>query len=348
MSSANQAANRIALIVGAGTGSDVVPPVLELLDAAGSTLRFDRVDVSAATQDSPEDHLDEAVETVQKNGLGLKTRLAGSTRGADWHAGRNLATNPNVELRRRLDLFAGIRPIVSQRGLPSRYPDLDLLLVRENTEDIYKGIEHEVVDGLIQSLKVVTRSACERITHLAFELARSEGRKKVTFIHKANIMKRSDGLFRQVFHRIAEDYDDIESEDRIVDAACMHLVLDPYRFDVLLTGNLYGDIISSLGNGLAGGISNAHSINVGEDSRMFEAIYAPSEDSKEIGRANPLPMVSAALALLRHCDQADVADRIADSIGLVLESGDDLTPDLGGNATTRQMCDAMIAALASR
>lgn len=340
-----RARQRVALIVGGGAGNEIVPPVLELLEAVDSPLEFVRVDVATATDGSAEEYLDEAVDAVRRHGLGLKTRLAGSTRGAEWHAGRNRATSPNVELRRRLDLFAGIRPIVSQPGLGSRYPDLDLLLVRENTEDIYKGIEHEVVDGLIQSLKVVTRAACERITHFAFELARSEGRKKVTFIHKANIMKRSDGLFREVFHEIAAKYDDIESEDRIVDAACMHLVLDPYRFDVLLTGNLYGDIISSLGNGLAGGISNALSINIGDSERVFEAIYAPGEDSTGLGRVNPLPMVSAALALLRHVGAEDAAERIAGAIGRTLEAGETLTPDLGGTATTRQMCDAMLKAL---
>ena len=343
--STSKTTQRVALIVGGGTGNEVVAPVLELLEAAGSSLEFERVDIATATDTSPEDYLDPAVDAVRRNGLGLKTRLAGTTRGADWHAGRNRATSPNVELRRRLDLYAGIRPIVSQPGLPSRYPDLDLLLVRENTEDIYKGIEHEVVDGLIQSLKVVTRAACERITRLAFDLARSRGRKKVTFIHKANIMKRSDGLFREVFQDIAAGYDDIESEDRIVDAACMQLVLDPYRFDVLLTGNLYGDIISSLGNGLAGGISNAHSINLGENERVFEAIYAPSDDSKGLGRVNPLPMVSAALALLRHVEADAVADRIAEAISRTLEAGEALTPDLGGAATTRQMCDAMASAI---
>ena len=352
----------VALIVGGGIGAEVVPHVLELLAAVDAPFDWRRVDVPAAapgSADQPaeradeqvvdllDDLLDEAAAAIESCGLALKTKLvvgAGVERRPDRQRKRwsnPKVGNANVALRLRLDLFAGVRPIRSLAGLPTRYPDLDLLLVRENTEDIYKGIEHVIVDGVVQSLKVVTRDACRRVSRFAFELATERQRRRLTFVHKGNIMKRSDGLFLEVVRGVAAEYPGIELREMIVDAACMQMVLDPYQFDVVLTGNLYGDVLSSLGSGLAGGISNAHSVNVGESCRVFEAIHGDAPHLVGRGIANPLPVLSPALALLRHVGRHDLSQRLLDAVAEVLRDGRALTPDLGGTSGTAAMCWAI-------
>jgi isocitrate dehydrogenase (NAD+) len=253
-----------------------------------------------------------------------------------------------VLLRRRLGLFAGVVPIQPLAGIATRFPGIDLLLIREITEDIYKGIEHEIVPGVVESLKVVTRDACERITRFAYATLRAEGRKHLAFVHKANIMKMSDGLFLATVRRIAKENPDIGYRELIVDAACMQLVLDPYPFDVLLMGNHYGDILSNLGSGLAGGISGAHAINVGDRYRVYEAIHGEAPHLEGTGRANPLPLLSPAIALLRHLGEASAADRIAAAVTRVLEQRTAVTPDLGGRATTQEMAAAIIEAMPTR
>jgi isocitrate dehydrogenase (NAD+) len=335
---------RVALLVGGSVGSEIVPPVLDVLAAAGARIEWERVDVAAASAQSSDSHLDDAVAAAERCGLALKTRfipppIEGDTSDAPG------PRNPNVLLRTRLGLFAGIRPVKPLPGLPTRYPGLDLILVRENTEDIYKGIEHEIVPGVVESLKVVTRTACERIARFAFEVARTERRKHLTFVHKGNIMKMSDGLFLRTVRAVAEQHAEIGYREMIVDAACMQLVLQPEQFDVILSGNLYGDILSNLGSGLAGGISGAHSINVGDRYRVFEAIHGDAPHLVGTGKANPLPFLSPALALLRHLGQDDTAARIHAAIGRVLTARNHLTPDLGGTATARQMANAITAAL---
>jgi isocitrate dehydrogenase (NAD+) len=342
---------RVALIVGGGVGRELVPHVLELLEAVGAPVEWQRVDVPDASPDSGDELLDEAVAAVASCGLGLKTKLVGA--GVERRPDRSQQAwsnpkvgSPNVQLRLRLDLFAGVRPIRTLPGLPTRYPDLDLLLVRETTEDIYKGIEHVIVDGVVQSLKVVTRDACVRIARYAFEIATERRRRRLTFVHKGNIMKLSDGLFLETVRAVAGEYPDIELREMIVDAACMQMVLDPYQFDVVLCGNLYGDILSSLGAGLAGGISSAHGINVGERCRVFEAIHGDAPHLVGKGVANPLPVLAPALALLRHLGRKDLSDRLLAAVGAVLAEGRSTTPDLGGSADTATMCAAIRRALA--
>jgi isocitrate dehydrogenase (NAD+) len=340
-------APRVALVVGEGVAAEAMPHALGVLEAAGARVDWLRVDVPRVTDESPPSLLDEAVEAVRACGLAFKSRLVGPG-GAG--AGGEVALlrgprNPNVELRQRLGLFAGIRPIRTFEGLPTRYPDLDLVLIRENTEDVYRGIEHEVTAGVVQSLKVVTRAACERVTRFAFDYALEHDRKRITFVHKANILKRSDGLFLDVFRRFAAEHPAVETRESIVDACCMQLVLDPYRFDVILTGNLYGDILSSLGFGLAGGISAGLSINVGEGCRVFEAVHGDAPHLLGAGTANPLPLLRPAVALLRHLGQEQAADRIGAAVTGVLEARSVLTPDLGGAASTREMCEAISAKL---
>ena len=336
--------NRAALIVGDGISAEIVPLVLEVIEASGVQVQWDRVDVPRLEPERMVEPLEAAVEAVRSCGVGLKTRLvAGSGTGA---AGSSEGSrNPNVVLRRELDLFAGVLPIRPIEGIPTRYPGIDLVLVRENTEDIYKGIEHEIVPGVVESLKVVTRAACDRVSRFAFDAVRTLGRKHLTFVHKANIMKRSDGLFLEVVRGVASENPDIGFRELIVDAACMQMVLDPYQFDVILTGNLYGDILSNLGSGLAGGISSVSSVNIGDGVRIYEAIHGHAPELEGSGLGNPLPVLTPALGLLRHFGEEQAAESIENAVRTVLRDGGPRTPDLGGTAGTREMVDGILAAL---
>ena len=335
---------RVALIVGAsGIGAETAPPVLAILEAVGADFDFVRVNVPTAVRRNTETVLREAAETIRDCRVALKTRLIGPGPNA-VRVGPG-PQNPNVALRQMLGLWASVRPMRSIPGLPTRYPDLDVLLIREITEGVYRGIEHEIVDGVVESMKVVSRAACQRIADYAFRIARRHGRKKITAIHKANIMKQSDGLFLDTVRSVAAGYSDIEVDDCIVDAACMRLVLDPYAFDVLLTDNLYGDILSNLGIGLAGGISTGHAINVGDDCHVFEAVHGDAPHLIGTGQANLLPLLTPATALLRHFELYAEADRIDQAVTTVLEERRSLTPDLGGNSSTWQMARSIIAAM---
>ncbi len=335
---------RVALIVGAsGIGAETAPPVLAILEAVGAEFEFIRVDVPTAVRRNTETVLREAAETIRECRVALKTRLIGPGPNA-VRVGPG-PQNPNVALRQMLGLWASVRPIRSIPGLPTRYPDLDVLLIREITEGVYRGIEHEIVDGVVESMKVVSRAACQRIADYAFRIALRHNRRKITAIHKANIMKLSDGLFLDTVRSVAAGYPDIEVDDCIVDAACMRLVLDPYEFDVLLTDNLYGDIISNLGTGLAGGISAGHAINVGDDCHVFEAVHGDAPHLIGTGQANLLPLLTPATALLRHFELYDEAGRIDQAVTTVLEAGSSLTPDLGGRSSTWQMARSIIAAM---
>lgn len=335
---------RVALIVGSsGIGAETAPPVLAVLEAVGAEFDFVRVDVPTAVRRNTENVLREAADTIADCRVALKTRLIGA--GPDAVRVGPGPQNPNVALRQMLGLWASVRPVRSIPGLPTRYPDLDVLLIREITEGVYRGIEHEIVDGVVESMKVVSRDACRRIADYAFRIAQRHGRRKVTAIHKANIMKRSDGLFLETVRSVAEGYADIEVDDCIVDAACMRLVLDPYSFDVLVMDNLYGDILSNLGVGLAGGISTGHAINVGDDCHVFEAVHGDAPHLIGTGQANLLPLLTPATAMLRHFDLDDKADRIDRAVTAVLEAGEHLTPDLGGRSSTWQMARGIIAAL---
>ena len=333
----------VGLLVGGVVAPDLIAPVTEILDAASFDIDFERVDVPVPNRANVDSYLDEACEVTRRHGVALRTKFLPPVR-AQRDGGPPLP-NPNTDLRLRLGLFAGVRPIKGLNGLPTRYPGLDILLIRENSEDIYKGIEHEIVPGVVESMKVVTRDACDRIARYAYRIAAEMGRKKVTFIHKGNIMKRSDGLFMETVRAVAETYPDIEYEEMIVDAACMNLVLAPERFDVILTGNLYGDILSSLGTGLVGGISTANQISRGDEIYVFEAIHGDAPHLIGTGKANPLPVLMPALELGRHLGRDQQADRVTVAVEHVLEQGVHVTADLGGQATTRAMCDAIIAAL---
>ena len=330
----------IALIVGGGINQEITPEVLRVIEAAGVTITWNRVDVDAADYAGAVVQLQAAATATREAGLALKTRLL-TPPGGPTDASNNL----NVALRRELGLFAGVRAIRSLPGVSTRFPDLDLLIIRENSEDIYKGIEHEIVPGVIESIKVVTRKASEKIARFAFETALYLEREKLAFVHKANIMKKSDGLFLDVVREVAKEYPQIPLRTVIVDAACMQLVLDPYQFDVLLMGNLYGDVLSSLCNGITGGISSSLGIDIGDDVRVYEAIHGDAAELIGKRIANPLPLLTPVVDLLHYIDEATAAEQIAAAIEAVTVAGETVTPDLGGSATTAEMTDAIIGQL---
>lgn len=328
----------VALIVSGGIAQEITPPVLRIISAAGANVKWDRHDIILADDSPPADILDPAIEAVKRHKVALKTKLVPP---AGWGPRGSL----NVELRQRLDLFAGVYEARSVRGLSTRFPDLDLVLIRENTEGIYRSIEHEVADGVIESIKIVTEQASERIARFAFFTAKYLGRKKVTFIHKANIMKMSDGLFMETVRRVADEYPEFEYEETIVDAACMKLILNPYQFDVMLMGNLYGAILSNLCNGLTGGIASSMGINISDDYRIYESTHGDAPHLVGTGTANPLPLLIPAIDMLRWIDEKPAADAIQSATEAVLVDGSTVTGDLGGSASTEEMADAIIAAL---
>jgi isocitrate dehydrogenase (NAD+) len=254
-------------------------------------------------------------------------------------------TSVNVGLRKALNLFANLRPVWNIPSVSSRYTGVDLVIVRENTEDLYSGLEHEVVPGVVESLKIITQDASQRIATFAFEYARRHGRKRVTAIHKANIMKLGDGLFLKCVKSVAASYPDIACDERIVDAACMHLVMNPSQFDVLLLPNLYGDIVSDLCAGLVGGLGVVPAANLGADIGVFEAVHGSAPDIAGKNLANPTALLLSALLMLRHIGEGALADRIMRALGDVLSEGQVRTRDLGGTAGTAEFAAAICAKL---
>lgn len=325
----------VTLLPGDLIGQDLAKPVIELLAAAGAEIEWEIIEGTLGTPDEP---VREAVlASVRRNGVALKGPFT-TPKGVG-----NLS--PSVALRKALDLYAGIRPVKNQPGLPSRYQNIDMVVIRENTEDVYAGLEHEVHPGVVESIKVVTRDASERIFRHAFRYARQNGRRRVAIVHKANIMKQSDGLFLKVGREVAEDYPDIETWAYIVDNASMQIVQRPHQFDVVVCGNLYGDIISDLCAGLVGGIAAVWGEDRGDDCVVFEAIHGrvPELIGKDL--ANPLPMLRPAIELVRHLGQYGPADKLDAAVAKVLTKGDVLTRDMGGTAKTSALLAAIQKAL---
>ena len=250
-----------------------------------------------------------------------------------------------MALRQYFDLYANVRPVKSIKGVPSRYEEVDLIIVRENTEDLYAGIEHKIGDVAAESIKVITKKASDRIATYAFTLANQQQREKVTAVHKANIMKLSDGLFLDCVRDIREQYPDIEYDEQIVDAMCMNLVLHPESSDVLVMGNLYGDILSDLCAGFVGGLGLIPGANIGEEIAIFEAVHGSAPSIAGCNQANPTALIQSAIMMLRHLNLLNEANRIEAALYAVYEQGHDLTKDLGGTATTTQFTDALIAKL---
>jgi isocitrate dehydrogenase (NAD+) len=247
----------------------------------------------------------------------------------------------NVGLRKALDLFANLRPVYNLPGVQARFQNIDLVLVRENTEDLYAGLEHEVIPGVVESIKIITERASTRVSRFAFEYARAHGRKRVTSVHKANIMKLSDGLFLDCARNVSRDFLDIEYDERIVDAACMHLVMTPEKFDVLLMPNLYGDILSDLCAGLVGGLGVVGSGNMGIEAAVFEAVHGTAPDIAGKNLANPMALLMSAIMMLRHIGEGERAEVVMRAMTSVLAEGRVRTRDLGGTSTTTEFADAI-------
>lgn len=323
-------ARTVTLLPGDLIGRDLAGPVTELCATAGAVVSWEYVE-NVVGDDEP--IRPACLESIRRNGVALKAPFT-----IPSGFGR---LSPSVALRKALGLFAGVRHVKNHPGVKSRYDNVDLIVIRENTEDVYAGLEHEVHPGVVESIKVVTRAASERIFRFAYRHARTHGRRRLAIVHKANIMKQSDGLFLRVGTEVAADYPDIETRALIVDNACMQMVQKPHQFDVLVCGNLYGDILSDLGAGLVGGISAVWGVDKGEDCALFEAIHGrvPHLMGKDV--ANPLPFLRPTIELLKHIGQHEPALRIERAIAHVLLEGRHLTADLGGTAKTSEMLKAI-------
>jgi isocitrate dehydrogenase (NAD+) len=332
---------RVTLVQGGGAGLDQVPAVQAILRAAGAAIDWDEHLAGWASMERGGTPLPETLlRSVRDTGLALKTTLL---RPPGPAAGpRPEAVNFNVQFRRALGLFASVRPLKNIAGLPARFRGVDMLVIRELTEDLYAAIEHEIVPGVVQSIKVVTEAASRRFFRFAFDWARAAGRKTVTCVHKANILKLADGLFLEAFRAAARDFPDLQTREIIVDNCCMQMVSKPQQFDVLAMGNLYGDLVSDLGAGVVGGTSASAGINVGERVRVYECFHGGPRDALGADRANPLPLLLPAIDLLDAEGQKPVAGRILAAVEQVLSERRALTPDLGGAATTTEMADAII------
>ena len=331
------AAHDITLIEGDGIGPEVTGAVVTILEAAGLQASWDRHLAGVLALERHGETLPQALlDSIRRTKVALKGPVTTPVGGG--------FTSVNVGLRKALDLFANLRPVWNIPGVPSRYSGVDLVIVRENTEDLYAGLEHEVVPGVVESLKIITADASTRIARFAFEHARRHGRTRVTAVHKANIMKLGDGLFLRSVQQVAAQYPDIKSDDRIVDNACMQLVVNPAQFDVLLLPNLYGDIVSDLCAGLVGGLGVVPGANLGTEIGVFEAVHGSAPDIAGKGVANPTALLLSALLMLRHIGEGGLADRISHALGRVLSEDQIRTRDLGGTATT----DGFTAAICRR
>jgi isocitrate dehydrogenase (NAD+) len=330
----------ITLIPGDGIGPEVTEAVVRILQAAGVSIEWERHVAGAQAFERDGKALPiELLESIRRNRVALKGPVTTPIAGG--------FTSVNVGLRKALDLYANLRPVWNLPGVSSRYEDdgVDLVIVRENTEDLYAGLEHEVVPGVVESLKIITERASTRIARFAFAHARRHGRRRVTAIHKANIMKLSDGLFLESARAVAHEYPDIVYDERIVDAACMHLVLNPAQFDVLVMPNLYGDIVSDLCAGLVGGLGVVGAANLGTEIGVFEAVHGSAPDIAGKNVANPTALLLSAVLMLRHIDEGAAAERVMRALSRVLSARQVRTRDLGGSATTTEFADAICRAI---
>src|ERR671917_1685139 len=331
----------ITLIPGDGIGPEVVSNVVRIIEAAGVEVEWETHYAGAQALEKfgstlPEDLL----ESIKRNRVALKGPIT-------TPVGKGF-TSVNVGLRKALDLYANVRPVRALPNVPARYPELDLVIVRENTESLYAGLEHVVVPGVVESLKIITEKASTRVARYAFEHARREGRKKVTAVHKANIMKLADGLFLDCFYNVAKGYPEITADDKIVDNACMQLVMRPEQFDIMLLENLYGDIVSDLCAGFIGGLGLVPGANIGELGAVFEAVHGSAPDIAGQGIANPTAVLQSSILMLRHLGEREAADRVERAMLNVFREGEVRTRDIGGTAKTAEFADAIIAAMSQQ
>ena len=325
----------ITLIPGDGIGPEVSAAVKKIISAAGVDIAWDEIAARAEIERRGLDFMQAGVlESIRKNKVALKGPLTTAVVGGP--------PSINVALRKALDLYANVRPVKNLEGVQSRFLGVDLVLIRENTEDLYSGLEHTVVPGVVESLKIITEKASTRIARFAFEFARKYGRKKIHAVHKANIMKLSDGLFLTCCRKVAEEYKDIEYKELIIDNACMQMVLNPHQFDMLVLTNLYGDIMSDLAAGLVGGLGVVPSGNMGETVAVFEAVHGTAPDIAGKDIANPTALLMSAILMLRHVNEVSAAKRMEDSLHTVYKEGKHLTRDVGGSASTTEFTETLI------
>ncbi len=330
---------RVTLVPGDGIGPEITTATLRLLEAAGAEIDWEEKKAKPTLDRRTGEHRENPVVTsIRKTHLGLKGPL--STPIGVGH--RSL----NVSLRRELDLYANLRPVKKLPGVRTPFENVNLVIVRENTEDLYSGIEHTVVPGVVESLKIITERASTRIARFAFEYARKWGRKQIASVHKANIMKLSDGLFLDSVRKVAKEYPEIEYREVIVDNCCLQLVMKPQQFDMLLLENLYGDIVSDLGAGLVGGLGLVPGANLGEECALFESVHGSAPDIAGKGIANPTAMMLTSVMMLNHIGQETAARRIENAIYKTYEVGSHLPQDVGGSAGTEEFTDAVLGALA--
>ncbi len=329
----------VTLIPGDGSGPEVIAAAKRVVEATGVPIVWEQAEAGAAMIEACGTPLpEETIASIRKNKVALKGPVTTPV-GTGFRS-------VNVEMRKRFDLYANVRPAKTYPGVISRYENIDLVVVRENTEDLYAGIEHMVGEDAAESIKLITRKGCERIIRYAFEFAVREGRKKVTAVHKANIMKCTDGMFLNIAREIAKEYPQIEFNDSIVDAMCMRLVMHPEDYDVLVCPNLYGDIVSDLCAGLVGGLGLTPSANIGVDGAIFEPIHGSAPDIAGQHKINPTAAILSASMMLAHLGEAKAAASIEKAIIKVIGEGKILTQDMGGSASTEAFTDAVIAALA--
>jgi isocitrate dehydrogenase (NAD+) len=327
------------LIPGDGIGPEVVGAAIRILEATGLKFEWERFSVGADAFEKSGAYIPkELVESIERTRLALKGPV-GTPVGHGF-------SSVNVELRKKFELFANFRPVKSLPGLETKYPNVDLIIFRENTEGLYSGIEHEVVPGVVESLKIITEKASTRISRHAFAYARKMGRKKIHVIHKANIMKLSDGLFLRCSRAVAKDYPEITYAEHIVDNACMQLVMNPYQYDILLMENLYGDILSDLCAAFVGGLGLVPGANIGTDCALFEAVHGSAPDIAGKNLANPTAVIRSSLLMLDYLGETDAAARIQAALEKVYGEKKTLTRDVGGTAGTSEFTDAVIAAMA--
>src|SRR5215475_7634384 len=331
-------AHKVTLIPGDGIGHEVMDATVRILEASGVKFDWEVIQAGAEAYEKYHEYIPkELSQSIERTRVALKGPITTPIGGG--------FASINVQLRKQFELYSNFRPIYNLPHIPTRYPDVDLIIVRENTESLYSGLEHEVVPGVIESLKIITEKASTRIARFAFDYARKNQRKKVHAIHKANIMKLSDGLFLRCARNVAKEYPEVTYAEHIVDNTCMQLVMNPYQYDVLVLENLYGDIISDLCAAFVGGLGFVPSANLGDRYAIFEAVHGSAPDIAGKNLANPTALLRSALLMLRHIGQPEAALKIRNALEKVYRDRDKLTKDVGGKAGTKEFADEVIKAM---
>src|ERR1700723_1170212 len=330
--------HKVTLIPGDGIGPEVSKATVRILEATGVKFEWETFAVGAEAYEKSGEYIPkEVIESIERTRVGLKGPVTTPVGGG--------FSSINVALRQKFELYANFRPIRNLPHIPTRYPDVDLIIVRENTESLYSGIEHEVVPGVVESIKIITEKASTRIARFAFEYARQHKRKKIHAIHKANIMKLSDGLFLRCARDVAKGYPEIFYGEHIIDNTCMQLVMNPYQYDMLLLENLYGDIVSDLCAAFVGGLGLVPGANLGHEAAIFEAVHGSAPDIAGKDIANPTALLQSAILMLRYIDEEAAADSVHKALETVYSERKTLTRDVGGTAGTSQFADAVLAAM---